>query len=107
MDDEAYVWGGTSLTKGADCSGFTQSVFRDNSISISRNSRSQAVGGKEVSLANIQPGDLIFYTNGETVNHVALYIGNGKVVGASNPESGIKIANYKYRQPYKVVSYIN
>lgn len=102
-----YVWGGTSLTEGADCSGFTQSVFRDNNISIPRNSRTQAIGGKEVSIQNIQPGDLIFYTKSETINHVALYIGNGKVIGASNPESGIKISNYNYRQPYKVVSYIS
>lgn len=102
-----YVWGGTSLTKGADCSGFTQSVFRDNGISIPRTSRTQASGGQNVSIGNIQPGDLIFYTSDGTINHVALYIGNGKVIGASNPESGIKISNYTYRQPYKVVSYIN
>lgn len=102
-----YVWGGTSLTKGADCSGFTQSVFRDNNISIPRDSRTQASSGKEVSIQNIQPGDLIFYTNSQTINHVALYIGNGKVIGASNPESGIKISNYNYRQPHKVVSYIS
>lgn len=102
-----YVWGGTSLTQGADCSGFTQSVFRDNGISIPRTSRTQATGGKVISLDNIQSGDLIFYTSDGTINHVALYIGNGKVIGASNAASGIKISNYTYRQPYKVVSYIN
>jgi cell wall-associated NlpC family hydrolase len=102
-----YVWGGTSLTNGADCSGFTQSVFRDNGISISRTSRTQANGGTEVSIGNIQLGDLVFYDNNGTINHVAIYIGNGKVISASNPESGIRITNYNYRQPYKVVSYIN
>lgn len=102
-----YVWGGTSLTKGADCSGYTQSVFRDNGISISRTSRTQAAGGKTISLSNIRPGDLVFYTRNGTINHVAIYIGNGKVVGASNEEYGIRVSNYNYRQPYKVVSYIN
>lgn len=103
-----YVWGGTSLTEGADCSGFTQSVFRDNGISIPRTSRSQASGGgREVSINNVQPGDLVFYTKGDTINHVAIYIGNGKVVAASSPETGIRVTNYTYRQPYKVVSYID
>lgn len=103
-----YVWGGTSLTKGADCSGFTQSVFGDNDISIPRTSRSQASGGgREVSINNIQPGDLVFYSKGDTINHVAIYIGNGKVVAASSPETGIRVTNYNYRQPYKVVSYID
>lgn len=102
-----YVWGGTSLTRGADCSGFTQSVFRNLGISISRTSRTQANGGRVISLDNIQPGDLIFYDRKGRINHVAMYIGGGKVIGASSPESGIRISNYKYRQPFKVVSYIN
>lgn len=102
-----YVWGGTSLTNGTDCSGFTQSVFRDNGISISRTSRSQGAGGREVSLSNIQPGDLLFYSNGSSINHVALYIGNGQVVHASTAKTGIKISNAYYRTPCKAVSYIN
>jgi cell wall-associated NlpC family hydrolase len=102
-----YVWGGTSLTNGADCSGFTQSVFRDNGISIPRTSRTQATGGRTISISEIQPGDLIFYDRNGTINHVAIYIGNGKVIGASNPENGIRISNYTYRQPFKVVSYMN
>jgi cell wall-associated NlpC family hydrolase len=102
-----YVWGGTSLTKGADCSGFTQSVFRDNGISIPRTSRTQAINGRRISIDEMQPGDLIFYAKNGTINHVGIYIGNGKIIAASSPETGIKISNYIYRQPYRVVSYIN
>jgi cell wall-associated NlpC family hydrolase len=102
-----YVWGGTSLTKGADCSGFTQSVFRDNGISIPRTSRTQAINGRRISIDEMQPGDLIFYAKNGTINHVGIYIGNGKIIAASSPETGIKISNYNYRQPYRVVSYIN
>lgn len=102
-----YVWGGTSLTSGADCSGFSQSVFRDNGISIPRTSRTQATGGRSVSISNLQPGDLIFYDRNGTINHVALYIGNGQVIHASSPETGIRISNYNYRQPVKAVSYID
>lgn len=99
-----YVWGGTSLTNGADCSGFVYSVYSHFGYSIPRDSRSQAAGaGYEVSVSNIQPGDLIYYTNSSgSVNHVAMYIGNGKVVNASNERDGIKISQYNYRTPYKV-----
>lgn len=98
-----YVWGGTSLTNGADCSGFVYSVYSHFGYSIPRDSRSQAAGaGYEVSISNVQPGDLIFYTNsGGSVNHVAMYIGNGQVVNASNERDGIKISRYNYRTPYK------
>lgn len=100
-----YVWGGTSLTNGADCSGFTQSVFRHFGISIPRTSRSQATGGTRVSLENIRPGDLLFYAQGGTINHVAIYIGNGKIVAASTPATGIRVSNYNYRTPVKAVRY--
>lgn len=102
-----YVWGGTSLTRGADCSGFTQSVLKNFGISIPRTSRSQANGGKRVSMDKIHPGDLIFYRKNGRVNHVAMYIGNGKVVGAASRREGINIKDYNYRTPYKAVSYIN
>ncbi len=100
-----YVWGGTSLTNGAACSGFTQSVLRHFGISIPRTSRSQATGGTRVSLENIRPGDLLFYAQGGTINHVAIYIGNGKIVAASTPATGIRISNYNYRTPVKAVRY--
>lgn len=102
-----YVWGGTSLTKGADCSGFTQSVFRNKGIRIPRTSRTQATGGRRVSLRNLKPGDLVFYRNRGRINHVALYIGNGRVISASSRKTGIRISRYNYRKPYKAVTYIN
>lgn len=102
-----YVWGGTSLTRGADCSGFTQSVLKNFGIYIPRTSREQAKGGRRVSISNMQPGDLIFYRKNGRVNHVAMYIGNGKVIGAASRKEGINIKNYNYRTPYRVVSYIN
>lgn len=102
-----YVWGGTSLTNGADCSGFTQSVFRNFGIQIPRTSRSQAASGRRVSVSDLQKGDLIFYARSGRINHVAIYIGGGQVIHASSPSTGIKISNYNYRTPYKAVSYIN
>lgn len=97
-----YVWGGTSLTNGADCSGFTQSVFSKFGYSLPRTSRQQAKVGTSVSASNLQAGDLIFYASGGTVNHVAIYIGGGKIVHASNPKDGIKISTYSYRAPYAI-----
>lgn len=103
-----YKWGGTSLTHGADCSGFTQSVFSDNGIIIPRTSREQAVGGgRQVTVDTMKPGDLIFYDRSGTINHVGIYIGNGKVVSASSEKTGIRVTNYNYRQPYKIMNYID
>ena len=87
-----YVAGGTSLTKGADCSGFTQSVYKAFGYSLPRNSTSQRSVGKEVSYASAEPGDIICYPG-----HVAIYIGNGKIVHASSAKTGIKISNALYR----------
>lgn len=98
-----YVWGGTSLTKGADCSGFVLSVFKNFGISLPRNSGSQAGTGTKISISEAQPGDLIFYAKGGSINHVALYIGGGQVVHASSPKTGIKISQYNYRTPAKIV----
>lgn len=95
-----YVYGGTSLTNGADCSGFVQSVYKHFGISIPRTSAAQSGAGKKVSLDNLKEGDLIFYARNGRVNHVAMYIGGGQVVHASSPKTGIKISNYKYRTPY-------
>ncbi len=94
-----YVWGGTSLTGGADCSGYVQSVFKKFGVSLPRTSREQAKVGTKVSLSDAKPGDLIFYAKGGTINHVALYIGNGQVVHASSPKTGIRISNATYRTP--------
>lgn len=87
-----YVLGGTSLTNGADCSGFTYRVYADFGYSIPRTSYSQRNAGVSVDYANAQPGDLICYEG-----HVGMYIGGGKIVHASTPKSGIKISNATYR----------
>lgn len=96
-----YVWGGTSLTNGADCSGFCQSVLRKYNIYIPRVSRDQAKVGLPVeSPDQLKPGDLIFYANSSgIVNHVAMYIGNGMIVNAGSAKSGICINTYNYRTP--------
>ena len=103
-----YVWGGTSLTNGADCSGFTQSVLKHFGIGIPRVSRDQANAGRAVKSSEMRPGDLIFYTNSRgTVNHVAMYIGNGQVVHAASKKSGIKISSWNYRSPAKMRNVID
>lgn len=102
-----YVYGGSSLTKGTDCSGFTMSVYKHFGISLSHSSRAQANEGKKITAAGLQPGDLIFYGGSSgSINHVAMYIGGGKVIHASSPKTGIKISNYTYRTPVKYVSII-
>lgn len=84
-----YRYGGTSLTKGADCSGFTQSVYKKFGISLPRTSSEQRSAGKKVSgLKNAKAGDLICY-----YGHVAIYMGNNKIVHASSKKTGIKISN--------------
>ncbi len=99
-----YVWGGTSLTKGADCSGFVLSVFKKFGVSLSHSSRAQANEGTKISASDLKPGDLVFYGNGSgSINHVAIYIGGGQVVHASSERTGIKISNYNYRTPVKFV----
>lgn len=98
-----YVWGGTSLTHGADCSGFTQSVMAHFGISLPRVSRDQAKTGTKVTSDQMKPGDLIFYANSRgTINHVGIYIGNGQVVNAASRKSGIKIARWNYRTPVAI-----
>ena len=88
-----YVWGGTSLTNGADCSGFVQSVYSNFGVSLPRTSYEQQNAGREVSYSDAQPGDLICYGG-----HVAIYMGNGKIVHASNSRDGIKVSdNAAYR----------
>lgn len=98
-----YVWGGTSLTKGADCSGFVLSVFAKYGVTLPHSSRAQATMGTQISASELKAGDLIFYAKGGTINHVAIYIGGGQVIHASSPKTGIKISNYNYRTPAKMV----
>lgn len=98
-----YVWGGTSLTKGADCSGYVMSIFKKYGVSLPHSSVAQAGSGTTIKVSEAQPGDLIFYGNGRTINHVAIYIGGGQVIHASNPKTGIRISNVTYRSPVKAV----
>ncbi|MDO4555666.1 MAG: C40 family peptidase [Lachnospiraceae bacterium] len=101
-----YVYGGTSLTKGTDCSGYTMRIYQKFGYSIPRTSRSQASASKKISSANKKPGDLIFYGSGKRVSHVAMYIGNGKVIHASNRKDGIKISQWNYRKYIKIGRFI-
>lgn len=98
-----YRYGGNSLTSGIDCSGFTQQIMAKFGYSISRTSSSQSGNGRAVSTSNLRAGDLVFYGDGGSIDHVALYIGGGQVVHASNsapyPRGGIKISNVNYRTP--------
>lgn len=94
-----YVWGGTSLTKGADCSGFTMSIMAKYGVYLPHSSKAQANCGTRISASEAKPGDLFFYGSGKSINHVAIYIGNGQIVHASNKKTGIKISNAYYRSP--------
>ncbi len=101
-----YVWGGTSLTRGADCSGFTLSIYKKYGISLPHHAASQAKMGKKVSLAEAKAGDLVFYAKGGRVNHVGIYLGNGQVIHASSPRTGIKISNVNYRTIHSIRSFL-
>ena len=93
-----YVYGGTSLTKGADCSGFVMSVYKNFGVSLPHSSYSDRfVGYKVNSMAEAQPGDIICYSG-----HVAIYIGNGKIVHASTKKTGIKVSDASYRTPLAI-----
>ena len=96
-----YVWGGTSLTNGTDCSGFVMRIYEHFGYSLPRTSAAQAGATKTVSSGDVRPGDLFFYGSGG-VSHVAMYIGNGQIIHASNPRTGIKISSAYYRTPVKI-----
>ncbi len=101
-----YVWGGTSLTKGADCSGFTLSIYKKYGVSLPHHAASQAQMGTKVDYSSAQPGDLVFYAKNGRINHVAIYIGNGQVIHASSPKTGIKISSWNYRTPAGIRRYL-
>lgn len=98
----SYVYGGTSLTEGADCSGYVQAIFAKFGIKINRVSADQAKNGREVAIEDLQPGDLIFYSSSGSgrITHVSLYIGDGQVVHALNQAKGICVTNMYYNTPY-------
>lgn len=96
-----YVYGGTSLVTGIDCSAFMQNIYRNFGISIPRTSRQQAVIGRRIDISELRPGDLLFYYDAGTtrVGHVTMYIGNNTIIHASNPRSGIILSSVSYRMP--------
>lgn len=101
-----YVWGGTSLEKGIDCSGFTMRILGKYGISLPHSSKAQPSCGTKISSSDAKPGDLFFYGSGRSISHVAIYIGNGQIVHASNKRDGIKVSNAFYRSPICVVRYL-
>lgn len=98
-----YVWGGSSLTNGADCSGFTMAVFAHFGIGLPHNAAAQSGCGRSVSMSELQPGDLLFYNGGGGIGHVSIYIGGGQVCHASNSRVGIIISSIGYRTPCAAV----
>jgi uncharacterized protein YgiM (DUF1202 family) len=102
-----YVWGGESLTNGVDCSGFTMKIYEKFGIYLPHSSKAQPSYGTKIKASEAQPGDLFFYGSGSTISHVGIYIGDGKIVHASNKRDGIKISNSNYRTPICVVRYLN
>lgn len=94
-----YVWGGTSLTNGCDCSGFTMRIYEHFGYSISRTSGAQSGNGTRVALSDIQPGDLLFYSYGGSIGHVAMYIGGGRIIHASTEKTGICLGNAYFMTP--------
>lgn len=100
-----YVWGGTSLTNGADCSGYVLALYKKIAgISLPHYSGSQSKYGKAVNAKDAKPGDLFFYGSGRSISHVAIYIGNGQIVHAYDSRNGIKVTSAYYRTPICVRS---
>ncbi len=100
-----YVWGGVDPNKGVDCSGFTRYVLKHTAgVNLSHSSRAQANEGRAISAEEMRPGDIICYANGKRINHVALYIGDGQVVHASNEKEGIKVSPWNYRKVATIVN---
>ena len=100
-----YVYGGTSLTNGADCSGFVMSVFKEFGYDLPRVAAAQYEASQKKDISQLETGDLVFYGAGG-INHVALYIGDGKVVHALNSNKGIVITDYNYDTPVGVGTYM-
>ena len=101
-----YVWGGTSLENGVDCSGFTMRILGKYGISLPHSSKAQPSYGTKISASEAKPGDLFFYGSGRSISDVAIYIGNGQIVHASNKRDGIKVSNAYYRNPICVARYL-
>ena len=98
-----YVYGGNSLTNGIDCSGFVQQIFGKFGYSLPRTSLAYANVGTRIDYRNAKPGDILVYKYGDGSGHVAIYIGNGQIVHASTPKTGICIGNAYFTAPYCAV----
>ena len=100
----AYVWGGTNMSTGVDCSGLCYAAYRKYGYTLPRVSRDMAASKSLLSVTpsktNLKAGDLVFYASGGRVDHVAMYIGDGKVVHASDYNTGVIISRYNYRTPH-------
>lgn len=105
FEGNPYVYGGTSLTNGADCSGFVMSVFKEFGYELPRVASAQMEASELKAVEEIETGDLVFYGD-YVIDHVALYIGDGKIIHASTSATGIKISDYDYRQPAAVGTYL-
>ena len=105
FEGNPYVYGGTSLTNGADCSGFVMSVFKEFGYDLPRVAAAQYEASQKKDISQMETGDLVFYGAGG-INHVALYIGDGKVVHALNSNKGIVITDYNYDTPVGVGTYV-
>lgn len=100
-----YVYGGNDPNTGVDCSGFTKYILGNTAgVYLNRTAASQSTQGQAVSAEEAQPGDLVFYSNGGGVNHVAIYIGDGQVVHASNERTGIITSDMYYRTPVRIMN---
>ena len=103
-----YKYGGTSLTEGCDCSGFTMQVYSKFGYSIGRDSRTQSnASGSSIDASSLKKGDLIFYASEDTINHVGIYIGDGKIIHSSNARTGITISPANYRSPAKILNILD
>ena len=105
FEGNPYVYGGTSLTNGADCSGFVMSVFKEFGYDLLRVAAAQYEASQKKDISQLETGDLVFYGAGG-INHVALYIGNGKIVHASTAATGIKVSDYNYETPVGIGTYV-
>ena len=105
FEGNPYVYGGTSLTNGADCSGFVMSVFKEFGYDLPRVAAAQYEASQKKDISQLETGDLVFYGAGG-INHVALYIGNGKIVHASTAATGIKVSDYNYETPVGMGTYV-
>lgn len=102
-----YRWGGANLARGVDCSGLTSQIYKKFGIAIGRTSRDQAKRGRTIPLNQIKPGDLLIYADHRGyINHVTMYLGDGKLINASSENTGVIISDLGYRTPLKAVRFI-